>query len=181
VGSSVTFTVKDAGVTITSSVATAALNSEFTISGTSQPFERVRLMLTKGNNTSVNWQIGKGDYKAQTYDLAAGDTAGGHFWCLIPGTGTYTSCVIETATKDGKYSIVPKINRSGTYEFTADLIDQTGISNVSVSVKVEEVKVTVTTEKTQYITGDKVKIKGTTTAGDYITIAIAGKLKWTTS
>jgi len=188
-GSSVTFSVKDAGVTITASAASAAINQEVTISGTTQPFEAVNITLTKGNASGViMWQAGKGDYKGTQQLANAGDLGGlciaGSTCTVAGGAGNLCapnidcSRVQEIATKDGKFSIVPKFNNSGTYEFSASLPNQPTVSNVTVSVKVEEVKVTITTEKTQYITGDKVKIKGTTSAGDYVAIAIAGKMKW---
>jgi PGF-CTERM protein len=188
-GSSVTFSVKDAGVTIASSAASAAINQEVTISGTTQPFETVNITLSKGNATGViMWQAGKGDYK-DTQQLANAGGNGGlctsGSTCTALGGGAALcapnvdcSRVQQIATKDGKFSIVPKFNNSGTYEFSATLPNQPTVSNVTVSVKVEEVKMTITTEKTQYITGDKVKIKGTASAGDYVAIAVAGKMKW---
>jgi PGF-CTERM protein len=177
-GSQVSFSVIDAGVQISASAASAAINQEVTITATTQPFETVNIALTKGNATGViMWQTGKGDYKG-TQTLTRGDwnqALGGALAC----TANF-DCgrVTGSATKDGKFSTVPKFNLSGTYEFSATLPNQTTVSNVTVSVKVDEVKVTITTEKTQYITGDKVKIKGTTSAGDYVAIAVAGKMKW---
>lgn len=186
-GTSITLKVVNAGISGFKADKTGpSLQELVTVSGTTQPFETVRIWVSRGNASEAT-------LTATVRKTALVGTA-------TPGTGT-TKCgnltegvaafklaaahvdqgyVCMDADKEGKLAVQVFFNKSGSYEVKAVLWDNA--TNASkdteqiVTLTVGDATATVKTAQSTYILGEDIKITGTATAGQRIAIALNNKV-----
>lgn len=155
-GPGVSFEVRSKGITITANKETQTVGSDdgiiFTVSTT--PDTDITL--------DVTWGI---PLKVRFANVSIGVGEGGY------GGASGTSEWDKTENPDdATFKVTAVFDATGSYEITAtELISNT---TDSISVEIVPYTATVSTDKTAYHIGENVKIKGSATAGDSITLKI---------
>ena len=147
-GPSVSFEVRSKGITIEANPEKQTVTKGITFTLSTTPHTNITLNITWGNPLNVWFKEGVGDVK---YGW------GGH-------------SVFGTSDKDGKFVAEAYFTYTGSYEVTATefVVNTTD----SIFVEIVQYEAKVSTDKSTYHIGENVKISGSATAGDSITVKV---------
>jgi len=160
--SSITFTVTEPGVTLTSDVAEKAEGGQIVFSGTTNPEKQVNLTVSSGVEKNVYFLGGQGRM-TNTHRGNETDNAEGF------------SLINLTASDAGAFSFVCNFTDTGSYTMEAEV--ESGDFTAKTRVDIVSTVATVSTDKTSYAVGEDVKITGTANIGDFVAIAVGDEFE----
>lgn len=151
-GPSVSFEVRSKGITLEANREKQTVTKEIVFTVSTTPHTNITLNITWGDPLNVWFKEGVGDVK---YGW------GGH-------------SVFGTSDKDGKFVAEASFADTGSYEVTATELEVNTTDSIFVEIVQYEAKVS--TDKSTYHIGENVKISGSATAGESITLKVDGEV-----